>query len=165
VASRSNTGEKVEVALVDVSGKGMNAGTRALLLSGALGGLLGAMEPADFLSAANSYLIRQGWGEGFATAIYMALDLDTGGFFLAGAGHPPAVKFWAGSGRWEVLDAPNGPLLGVIDGANFPHSSGYLGRGDALLLYTDGVTEIREHVWSKLMHEAEAAERELQETT
>ena len=26
-------------------------------------------------------------------------------------------------------------------------------------------TEIREHVWSKLMHEAEAAERELQETT
>jgi len=25
--------------------------------------------------------------------------------------------------------------------------------------------EIREHVWSKLMHEAEAAERELQETT
>jgi len=143
VASRSNTGEKVEVALVDVSGKGINAGTRALLLSGALGGLLGAMEPADFLSAANSYLIRQDWGEGFATAIYMALDLDTGGFFLAGAGHPPAVKFWAGSGRWEVLDAPNGPVLGVIDGAKFPHSSGYLGRGDALLLYTDGVIETR----------------------
>jgi len=143
VASRSNTGEQLEVALVDVSGKGINAGTRALLLSGALGGLLGAMEPSEFLSAANSYLLRQDWGEGFATAIYVALDLDTGGFFLAGAGHPPAVKFWAGSGLWEVLDTPNGPLLGVIDGASFPHSSGHLGRGDALLLYTDGVIETR----------------------
>ena len=143
VASRSNTGDQLEVTLVDVSGKGINAGTRALLLSGALGGLLGAMEPADFLGAANSYLLRQGWGEGFATAIYVALDLDTGRFFLAGAGHPPAVKFWAGSGRWEVLDAPNGPLLGVIPQAAFPHSSGQLDRGDALLLYTDGVVETR----------------------
>jgi hypothetical protein len=143
VASRSNTGVQLEVALVDVSGKGINAGTRALLLSGALGGLLGAMEPAEFLSAANAYLLRQDWGEGFATAIYVALDLQTGRFFLAGAGHPPAVKFWAGSGRWEILDAPNGPLLGVIDGAAFPHSSGQLGRGDALLLYTDGVIETR----------------------
>jgi len=143
VASRSNTGVQLEVALVDVSGKGINAGTRALLLSGALGGLLGAMEPAEFLSAANAYLLRQDWGEGFATAIYVALDLQTGRFFLAGAGHPPAVKFWAGSGRWEVLDAPHGPLLGVIDGAAFPHSSGQLGRGDALLLYTDGVIETR----------------------
>ena len=143
VASRSNTGEQLEVALVDVSGKGINAGTRALLLSGALGGLLGAMEPVDLLRAANSYLLRQDWGEGFATAIYTALDLDTGTFLLAGAGHPPAVKFWAGSGQWEVLEAPNGPLLGVIEGADFPHSSGRLDRGDALLLYTDGVIETR----------------------
>jgi hypothetical protein len=143
VTSRSNTGHQLEVALVDVSGKGVNAGTRALLLSGALGGLLGAMEPADFLGAANSYLLRQDWGEGFATAIYVALDLDTGRFILGGAGHPPAVKFSAGSGLWKVLDTENGPLLGVMDGAKFPLSYGQLGRGDALLLYTDGVIETR----------------------
>ena len=143
VTSRSNTGHQLEVALVDVSGKGVNAGTRALLLSGALGGLLGAMEPADFLGAANSYLLRQDWGEGFATAIYVALDLDTGRFLLGGAGHPPAVKFSAGSGLWKVLDTENGPLLGVLEGAEFPLSYGELGRGDALLLYTDGVIETR----------------------
>jgi hypothetical protein len=143
VASRSNTGDQLEVVLVDVSGKGVNAGTRALLLSGAFGGLLGAMEPADFLGAANSYLLRQDWGEGFATAIYVALDLDTGHFFLGGAGHPPAVKFSAGSGLWQVLDAENGPLLGVLEGATFPNSYGELRRGDALLLYTDGVIETR----------------------
>jgi hypothetical protein len=144
VTSGSNTGDRLEIALVDVSGKGVNAGTRALLLSGALGGLLGAMDPADFLVAANSYLRRQNWSEGFATAIHVALDLDTGRFSLGGAGHPPAVKFSAGSGLWQVLDdAESGPLLGVMDGGAFPRSHGRLRRGDALLLYTDGVIESR----------------------
>lgn len=143
VANLSNTGDRLEVALVDVSGKGVNAGTRALLLSGALGGLLGAMDPRDFLGAANSYLLRQDWGEGFATAIYVALELDTGRFILGGAGHPPAVKFSAGSGLWQILDAENGPLLGVVESAAFPRSYGELRRGDALLLYTDGVIETR----------------------
>ena len=143
VATRSSSGDRLEVALVDVSGKGLDAGTRALLLSGALGGLLGAMVPADFLGAANAYLLRQNWGEGFATAIHVALELKTGRFSLGGAGHPPAVKFSAGSGRWQVLDADSGPLLGVVDGAAFPLSDGQLLRGDALLLYTDGVIETR----------------------
>ena len=143
VASRSSTGNRLEVALVDVSGKGVTAGTRALLLSGALGGLLGAMDPADLLGAANTYLIRQGWGEGFATAIHVALELDSGRFSLGSAGHPPAVKFFAGSGLWQILDAENGPLLGVLDGAAFPRFDGRLDRGDALLLYTDGVVETR----------------------
>ena len=78
VANRSRDGKHLEVALVDVSGKGVNAGTRALLLSGAFGGLLGAMEPQKFLPAANAYLLRQDWNEGFATAAHVALDLETG---------------------------------------------------------------------------------------
>ena len=44
VASR--VGDRLEVAVVDVSGKGQGAGTRALLLSGALGGLLSALPPS-----------------------------------------------------------------------------------------------------------------------
>ena len=143
VANLSDAGDRLEVALVDVSGKGLDAGTRALLLLGAFGSLLGAMDPARFLGAANSYLLRQDWNEGFATAIHLALDLDTGRFSLGGAGHPPAVKFWAGSGQWQVLDAENGPLLGVLEHVTFPRSYGQLLRGDALLLYTDGVIETR----------------------
>jgi Stage II sporulation protein E (SpoIIE) len=143
VANLSNNGDRLEVALVDVSGQGLNAGTRALLLSGAFGGLLGAMEPAGFLGAANAYLLRQDWKEGFATAIHVAIELDTGQFSVGGAGHPPAVKFWAGSGLWQVLNAQNGPLLGVMERDAFPRVYGELARGDALLLYTDGVIETR----------------------
>ena len=42
-------GKTLEVAVVDVSGKGIDAGTRALLLSGAFGGLLGSV-PAGAIS-------------------------------------------------------------------------------------------------------------------
>jgi len=143
VANLSDSGDRLEIALVDVSGKGLDAGTRALLLSGAIGSLLGAIDGDELLGAANSYLLRQDWDEGFATAIHVVLELDTGRFSVGGAGHPPAVKFWAGSGQWQVLDAENGPLLGVMRGPGYPRSHGHLGRGDALLLYTDGVIETR----------------------
>jgi len=143
VAKLSDAGDRLEIVLVDVSGKGLEAGTRALLLSGAFGSLLGAIDGQELLGASNSYLLRQNWDEGFATAIHVALELDTGRFSVGGAGHPPAVKFWAGSGQWQVLDARNGPLLGVMPGATYPRSYGQLLRGDALLLYTDGVIETR----------------------
>ncbi len=141
VANRSTDGRRLEVALVDVSGKGAAAGTRALMLSGAFGGLLGAMAPHDFLHAANQYLLRQRWDEGFATAVHLDLDFTTGRYRLAGAGHPPAAHFMAGSGRWTLTSGGDGPLLGVMDGVNYPGVVGTLGRGDALLLYTDGVVE------------------------
>lgn len=51
-------GKTLEVALVDVSGKGMDAATRALLLSGAFGGMLGSVPRERFLPACNAYLRR-----------------------------------------------------------------------------------------------------------
>lgn len=143
VATRSHGDSLLEVALVDVSGKGVEAGTRALLLSGALGGLLGEQDPERLLGAANSYLLRQRWEEGFATAVHVSIDLASGDYTIGNAGHPPAVQFVNGSGRWEVLGEAAGPLLGVIDGADYPRSSRRLGRGDALVLYTDGIVESR----------------------
>ncbi|WP_372729494.1 PP2C family protein-serine/threonine phosphatase [Nocardioides sp.] len=133
-------GDRLEVAVVDVSGKGEQAGTRALLLSGAMGGLLNALPPADFLPAANDYLMRQNWTEGFATAVHLSLDLGTGAYELRTAGHPPAVHLTAGSGRWTVVET-QGPVLGLMERAEFSSASGVLRRGDAMLLYTDGMVE------------------------
>ena len=140
VSSRSRHGTRVELAVVDVSGKGEQAGTRALQLSGAFGGLLGALPPDEFLPAANDYLLRQGWEEGFATAVHLSLDTATGEFEVRTAGHPPPAQLDAGSGRWSVHEG-EGPVLGLIDGAEFKSVSGLLRSGDALLLYTDGLVE------------------------
>jgi hypothetical protein len=144
VASRSTDGHCLEVALVDVSGKGREAGARSLLLSGALGGLLGEMSEGGFLESANNHLLRLRWAEGFATAVHVAIDLDTGHFTIGYAGHPAAAQFTAGSGRWRMLSGGRGPLLGVIEGADYPRESGTIRRGDALVLYTDGVIEARD---------------------
>jgi serine phosphatase RsbU (regulator of sigma subunit) len=114
---------------------------RALQLSGAFGGLLGAMPPRLFLTAANDYLIRQEWEEGFATAVHLSVDLRTGAFEVRTAGHPPAALRLAGSGRWSVLGT-EGPILGLVEDAVFAVVEGSLRRGDALLLYTDGMVEL-----------------------
>ena len=140
VASRVNG--RLEVAVVDVSGKGQGAGTRALLLCGAIGGLLSALPPSEFLAGANAFLLQQHWDEGFATAIHLSLDLQTGHYDIRSAGHPPAAVRHAGSGRWEVIET-EGPILGLLEDATFPAASGEMRRGDALLLYTDGMVETR----------------------
>jgi hypothetical protein len=141
VSTRSDDGLTLEVALVDVSGKGVDAGTRALLLSGAFGGLLGSATPEEFLPSANRYLLRQQWDEGFATMGHVVVDLTSGDYMLATAGHPPAVHFDSGSGRWRVSEASEGPLLGVFPDAKFVNEHGRLDRGDALLMFTDGLIE------------------------
>jgi hypothetical protein len=141
VAARPGSARRLEVVLVDVSGKGAAAGTRALLLSGAFGGLLGAMAPEHFLPAANAYLLRQRWDEGFATAVHLDLDLETGDYRVSSAGHPPAAQFHAGSGRWALTRPSDGVVLGVLDAVAFDGVHGRLEPGDALLLYSDGVVE------------------------
>jgi Stage II sporulation protein E (SpoIIE) len=139
----SHDGKTLEVALVDVSGKGIDAGTRALLLSGAFGGLLGSVPRDEFLQACNAYLRRGPANEGFVTAVHLSLDLASGEYVISSAGHPPAVHYDAGSGRWR-LTREHGIVLGVIPdlrGAATQTERGVLQRGDALMLYTDGLVE------------------------
>jgi hypothetical protein len=135
-------GQALDLVVVDVSGKGVSAGTRALLVSGALGGLLGSVPAERFLTEANEYLLRQRWAEGFATAIYLRVNLRTGAYRVESAGHPPMAHFDSGSGRWE-MSRTRGPLLGVLQQVRYVPDLGTVRRGDALLFYTDGVVEER----------------------
>jgi hypothetical protein len=142
VVSHSD-GKTLEVALVDVSGKGMDAATRALLLSGAFGGVLGSVPREQFLPAANAYLRRGKTDEGFVTAVHLSIDLSSGEYTLYSAGHPPAARFDASTGQWR-LSAARGIVLGVVaDLAAVPDlpEEGVLRRGDAIMLYTDGMVE------------------------
>lgn len=134
-------GKVLELALVDVAGKGIDAGTRALLLSGAFGGLLGSVPHADYLQACNAYLQRGGPPEGFVTAVHLTLDLVTGDYLISSGGHPPAAQFEGGSGRWRLTKA-RGIVLGVVPDLRTRPENGHLRPGDALMLYTDGLVEV-----------------------
>ena len=130
----------LDLAVVDVSGKGIEAGTRALLLSGAMGGLLGAVTPDEFLAEANRYLREQSWSEGFASAVYVRVNLDTGQYSVRSAGHLPALHLDSRSGGWRVSTS-KGMLLGIRPELSVRPDYQSLRTGDALLLYTDGVVE------------------------
>jgi serine phosphatase RsbU (regulator of sigma subunit) len=132
----------LRLAVVDVSGKGVSAGTRALLLSGALGGLLGSVPADRFLIEANRCVLQQPWHEGFATAIYLRVNLHTGAYRMESAGHPPMAHLDAGTGLWQ-LSHTGGPPLGVLAEVRYQPDAGTVRPGDALLLYTDGVVEDR----------------------
>jgi hypothetical protein len=134
-------GKKLEVAVVDVSGKGIDAGTRALLLSGAFGGLLGSVPAQEFLGACNAYLRRSEPVEGFVTAVHLSLDLATGSYVIGSAGHPPAAHYEGGSGSWRLTQA-RGIVLGVVADLRDAAEHGTLRPGDALMLYTDGLVEV-----------------------
>ncbi|HET6816742.1 MAG TPA: PP2C family protein-serine/threonine phosphatase [Mycobacteriales bacterium] len=140
VSTLADGGKRLELGLVDVSGKGLDAGTRALMLSGALGGLLGAVAPERFLAAANDYLLRQEWDEGFATALHVTIDLHTGHYRLTNAGHPAAVHYAGGSGRWQPIEL-GGTVLGLVPDIAAGVAEGQIQPHDALLLYTDGLIE------------------------
>lgn len=140
IVAKRSANDKLDLVVVDVSGKGVEAGSRSLFLSGAFNGIVSALPGNAFLPAANDYLLGQHWGEGFATAIHLHLDLVTGRFELRKAGHPPALWLHAGSGRWSVLNS-DGPFLGLMDDARFECIEGHLAAGDGLLLFTDGLVE------------------------
>jgi hypothetical protein len=133
-------GKTLEMALVDVAGKGIDAGTRALLLSGAFGGLLGSVPAGEFLASCNAYQRRGPATDGFVTAVHLSLDLATGDYVVDSAGHPPAAHFEGGSGTWRLTGA-RGIVLGVVADLRLQPERGTLRAGDALMLYTDGLIE------------------------
>jgi hypothetical protein len=141
LVARHRDGDRLDLVLVDVSGNGGAAGSRALLYTGAFGALLETLPRAEFLPAANRYVLRHGGDEGFATAVHASVDLAAGTYAVSVAGHPPPALFRAGSGRWELVEGVAGPLLGVVPDARYGECYGRLAPGDALMLYTDGMVE------------------------
>ncbi|RLV50002.1 serine/threonine-protein phosphatase [Nocardioides mangrovicus] len=143
VARRSDSRTRLEMILVDVCGKGVGAATTALQFAGALDGLLGALPPQQLMRAANDFLLRQDSDEAFATAVHVAVDLETGAYEIISAGHPP-VLVWSDPDEVWNLDATRGTALGIVAEPLLESTTGTLRPGEALLFYTDGVVESRD---------------------
>lgn len=144
IAHLHDDGTTLEIVLVDVSGKGVGAGTKSLQFAGALGGLIGTMPPVELFDAANDFLLRQRWDFSFATAVNLRVDLLTGTFLLTNAGHPPVLHWNRVWSTWD-LEPARGTALGIIKDPPFQQSKGTIAPGEALMLYTDGVVESRDH--------------------
>ena len=133
-------GSRIVFLIGDVSGKGVPA---ALFMASAKTVLQNCIRDIPSLSAAvetaNSVLCKKNEADMFVTAWVGVLHLQTGALTYLSAGHNPPVLLHAG--RAALLPAKNGFVLAGMEGAHYKEQEAQLQPGDALFLYTDGVTE------------------------
>ncbi|MCX4578395.1 SpoIIE family protein phosphatase [Streptomyces sp. NBC_01571] len=133
----------VTLLVGDVCGRGAEAAALTGLARHTLGTLLeDGSTPEHALGRLNRALLREGTSR-FVTALVAVLVSEGKGFRLRywSAGHPaPLVR--RGDGTVEELTA-HGDLLGVLEEIEYGSGSAHVAPGDALVLFTDGVTEAR----------------------
>ena len=134
------------VLVADVSGKG----TSAALYMAELKGLMLALSylersPRRLLIDVNRRLAEHLDNRSFITMTYAVVDLEAGTLTSARAGHTPLIV--AAEGRTDVV-ASDGMVLGLrLPGAGerfeqlLTEDCRPIRPGDAIVLYTDGITE------------------------
>jgi PAS domain S-box-containing protein len=134
-------GRRVALIVGDVEGHDMVAASVMGRLRHGLALLLteGA-SPAEAIERLNSFVVASAMTH-IATLLVAEVDVDSGRVRAASAGHPtPIVVNRSGS---RVMEIRPGPPLGVHGAATYAESTGYLGLGDSIVLYTDGLVERR----------------------
>ncbi len=129
------------VTLADVMGKGMAAGLLASSLRGALRARA-ELAPDDAVGALEAQMAPElARSEAFATLFHGQLFAETGRLDFVDAGHG-LVLHLAANGRASILRSLDLPIGLHPTGAPRASSSLLLGRGDALLVVSDGVLEL-----------------------
>jgi PAS domain S-box-containing protein len=131
------------IVIGDVVGKGPEAAVVTALARYTLRALADrSRSPAETLAQLNEQLLRQAGEERLLSAVLAHVEPRPDGgarLALACGGHPPPLLLGA-DGRAEPI-ACSGLLLGARPGACSVDRELALVAGDALVLYTDGVTE------------------------
>lgn len=126
--------------LGDVSGKGVPASLLMAVTQTHLKSLAPACPgPAALLARLNQEVFRGNSLCMFVTAFCGVLDLETGHIRCANAGHNPPFQISA-DGATSVALQPGFPL-GICEDATYTEGELILRPGEALYLYTDGVTD------------------------
>lgn len=132
------------VMVGDVCGRGPDAAALTGLVRHSIrAAAVRDSSPVQVLSQANDAVIDQIDDFRFCTATFMTVRRTTDGVHarVSSAGHPRPVVVRAG-GRAEMLDC-SGVVLGVVRSPSLVSVQVDLAPGDAVVLYTDGVTEAR----------------------
>jgi len=138
-------GGRIGVAIGDVSGHGLQA---ALVMAAARAYLRAFVRTAPSLPAAmdllNDFLVPDMRGGKFVSLFAAVIDESSGAMEWCNAGHNPPLLHRARDGSMSPLMA-TGRILGVLESANYRAGAPVvLAPGDAVLLYTDGVTEAKD---------------------
>lgn len=135
--------DRLWIALGDVAGKGLPAAIVMAMIQEELEHRIASCasaecDPSRTTQRLHEFLAPLIPRNRFATAVIGWLR-DDGKLTLTNAGHPPPLIVRR-SGAIEEIDS-TGPILGVLLNASWSTMSTSLAEGDALVLYSDGVTE------------------------
>lgn len=134
----------VVLAVADVSGHGAAAAVIMAMTRALVHREVGAHgEPERLLAAVNDGLVRNIPERQFVTACAVELAPGAGAVTFALAGHPQPMLLRAGDHRVGDAGVPQGPPLGVLTDVAYDRQRVELAPGDALVLFTDGLTEAR----------------------
>jgi sigma-B regulation protein RsbU (phosphoserine phosphatase) len=136
-------GASLTVLMADVADKGAKA---ALVMALTKGLLLATPEersaPLDVVQRANRLLCATGVAGAVVTLVYATLDLERHMLRFVRAGHEWPLHYQRATGLVSALEAPGMPL-GIDEDALLEEGEAHLHAGDALVFYTDGLTEAR----------------------
>ena len=132
--------------VADVSGKGVPAALFMMRAKTTVKGMAQTGKPlAEVVAEANDALSNDNGANMFVTAWIGEIDLETGAVTYVNAGHNPPLLLHSGSGadgrRAEYLRAKPGLVLGMMPGIKYASQTVKLEPGDAIYLYTDGISE------------------------
>lgn len=135
-------GGRLAVVIADVSDKGMAAALFMALTRSVVRASTAQVErPEEGIALANRLLCADAQGGMFVTLFYGLLQPTTGAFAYVNAGHNPPL--WYRADKDDLLPLTRtGMALGVLPDAPFDQHEVSLGRGDWVLLYTDGLTDV-----------------------
>jgi len=135
-------GDRLAVAMADVSGKGISAALLMARLSVEVGYCLASFRtPAEATGRLNALFCESRWEDRFVTLALAVLDPLRHEVCLVNAGHlAPLLR--RASGSVETVGEEIGGLpLGVDGGTVYGQCTLSLAPGDTLVLYTDGIPE------------------------
>jgi phosphoserine phosphatase RsbU/P len=145
------------IAVADVAGHGSYASSMAESLRRVFQHHTDNWDQSALMRELNEAFVRESTVSQFATAAVLGFYLETGELLFSSAGHPPALWYRAQEKSWELLQdcTPyaveiGGLPLGLIPGTAYSQTGVRLASGDALVLYTDGITEARDSSGSEL---------------
>jgi sigma-B regulation protein RsbU (phosphoserine phosphatase) len=128
------------VAIADVSGKGLPASIMMSNVQASLRAFCDGVTPiGEALMRVNRSVARSSMPGKFITLFYCEVDTQANRIRFSNAGHNHPMLRRA-SGEIEELGT-GGPMLGPFEAAVFEVGETAFAPGDALLLYSDGVSE------------------------
>ena len=140
------TGDRTWAALIgDVSGKGAPAAALTALARYSL--RMSARindDPAENLVLLNRAFYEDTEGHEFCSVVHARVRAGDPGLEVrfANGGHLPPLLLRR-DGTIDAIESGRGPLVGAIADVAFEQATVQLKPGELLLLYTDGVTEVR----------------------